>query len=79
MTATQIPADIDSDANIQADIDAMQAMADNPLLSDSDRLAWLRLVAATKAIVRGDMRMAATHLADSLLSNPDILDDIASR
>jgi hypothetical protein len=79
MTATQIPADIDSDANIQADIDAMQAMADNPMLSDSDRLAWLRLVAATKAIVRGDMRMAATHLADSLLSNPDILDDIASR
>lgn len=79
MTATQTPADIDSDANIQADIDAMQAMADNPMLSDSDRLAWLRLVAATKAIVRGDMRMAATHLADSLLSNPDILDDIASR
>jgi hypothetical protein len=79
MTATQIPADIDSAANIQADIDAMQAMADNPMLSDSDRLAWLRLVAATKAIVRGDMRMAATHLADSLLSNPDILDDIASR
>jgi hypothetical protein len=79
MTTAQITADIDSDANIQADIDAMQAMADNPMLSDSDRLAWLRLVAATKAIVRGDMRMAATHLADSLLSNPDILDDIASR
>lgn len=79
MTANQIPADIDSDANIQADIDAMQAMADNPLLSDSDRLAWLRMVCATKAIVRGDMKMAAAHLADSLLSNPDILDDIAGR
>ena len=79
MTTTQTPADIDSDANIQADIDAMQAMADNPMLSDSDRLAWLRLVCATKAIVRGDMRMAGAHLADSLAANPDFLDDIASR
>lgn len=79
MSATQITADIDSDANIQADIDAMQAMADNPLLNDSDRLAWLRMVCATKAIVRGDMKMAAAHIADSFAANPDILDDIVSR
>lgn len=71
MTDAQIAADIAADADI--DIDAWQVMADNPLLSDADRLAWQRLVCAVKAMVRGDVNIAAAHLSDSFADNPDIL------
>ena len=73
MTNNQIAADIAADTDI--DLDAWQAMADNPLLSDADRLAWQRLVCATKAMIRDDMDMAAQHLVDNFTTHPDILLD----
>jgi hypothetical protein len=71
MTEIQIPAEIHPDT--------LLANVENAGTTEAEALAWKRLACAVKAIKRGDMAMAAAHLADSFAANPHILEEITSR